>query len=80
MQYAGVAASLCFYADQAEALAVLAVLALGTLGQLLGNPGLLGVLLFPALMLLAAMFFTSLYFSYRDSFELEPPAPAQDAA
>jgi hypothetical protein len=60
--------------------AVLAVLALGTLGQLLGNPGLLGVLLFPALMLLAAMFFTSLYFSYRDSFELEPPAPAQDPA
>jgi hypothetical protein len=31
-------------------------------------------------MLLAAMFFTSLYFSYRDSFELEPPAPAQDPA
>ncbi|MFZ2123049.1 MAG: BPSS1780 family membrane protein [Rhodoferax sp.] len=59
---------------------VLAVLALGTLGKLLGNPGLLGVLLFPALMLLASMFFTSLYFSYRDSFELEPPAPAQDAA
>jgi hypothetical protein len=33
-------------------------------------------LLFPALMLLASMFFTSLYFTYRDSFELEAPAQA----
>jgi hypothetical protein len=59
---------------------VVAVLALGTLGSVLGNPAMLGVMLFPALMLLASMFFTSLYFTYRDSFELETPLPAPDAA
>ena len=52
---------------------VVAILVIGTLGTLLGNPALSGILLFPALMLLASMFFTSLYFTYRDSFELEPP-------
>ena len=50
---------------------VIAMLAIGALGSLLGNPALLGMLLFPVLMLLASMFFTSLYFTYRDSFELE---------
>ena len=50
---------------------VVAVLAIGTLGNSTDNPGLSSMLLFPALMLLASMFFTSLYFSYRDSFELE---------
>ncbi len=55
---------------------VVAVLIIGTIGNATGNPGLSGVLLFPALMLLASMFFTSLYFSYRDSFELEPTEQA----
>ncbi|PKO61480.1 MAG: hypothetical protein CVU24_08440 [Betaproteobacteria bacterium HGW-Betaproteobacteria-18] len=55
---------------------VVAILAIGTLGNVMGNPGLSGMLLFPALMLLASMFFTSLYFTYRDSFELEPPSQA----
>ncbi len=50
---------------------VVAMLTIGALGSLLGNPALLGMLLFPVLMLLASMFFTSLYFTYRDSFELE---------
>ncbi|MCF8160249.1 MAG: hypothetical protein K9J76_06080 [Polaromonas sp.] len=58
---------------------VVAVLGIGTLGNLLGNPALLGMMLFPVLMLLASMFFTSLYFSYRDSFEPEVPPPGQDA-
>lgn len=43
-------------------------------GALLGMPGLAGDLLFPALLLLAAMFFTSLYFTFRDSFEPAPEA------
>jgi hypothetical protein len=58
---------------------VAAVLAVITVSGLLDNPDLVGVILFPALMLMASMFFTSLYFSYRDCFSLdsvtaEPPA------
>jgi len=53
---------------------VVVVLAIGAVGILLGNPTAASMMLFPALMLLAAMFFTSLYFTYRDSFEFEPLA------
>ncbi|MDI1244922.1 MAG: BPSS1780 family membrane protein [Rhodoferax sp.] len=59
---------------------VVAVLVIGVLGNVMGNPGLSSVLLFPALMLLASMFFTSLYFTYRDSFELEAAAETIDPA
>jgi hypothetical protein len=54
---------------------VTTVLLLTTLSTLLDSPSLAGTLLFPALMLIAAMFFTSLYFTFRDSFEApaEPP-------
>ena len=38
------------------------------LATVLGLPGLMGTLMFPAIMLLAAMFFTSIYFTFRDSF------------
>ncbi|MFZ4481391.1 MAG: BPSS1780 family membrane protein [Rhodoferax sp.] len=51
------------------AVLVLTVVAVTTIGSLLGNPGLAGDLLFPALLLLATMFFTSLYFTFRDTFE-----------
>ncbi len=56
-------------------LLVLLVISITTVGALSGNPGLAGDLLFPLLMLVASMFFTSLYFTFRDSFE---PAPASD--
>ena len=56
---------------------VIAMLAIGMLGNLLGSPTFMGMALFPVLMLLASMFFTSLYFSYRDSFELEAADQAQ---
>ncbi len=56
------------------AVMVLMVLAITTISSLFGNPGLAGTLLFPALMLVAAMFFTSLYFTFRDSFEADTPA------
>ena len=49
---------------------VLTVLGVTTLSTLLDSPNLAGTLLFPALLLVASMFFTSLYFTYRDSFEL----------
>ncbi|MDD2925229.1 BPSS1780 family membrane protein [Rhodoferax sp.] len=50
------------------------VLLLSTLSALLNSPDLAGTLLFPALLLVATMFFTSLYFTYRDSFEMPPEA------
>ena len=50
---------------------VVAILVVGTLGSLFGTAAISGTLLFPALMLLASMFFTSLYFTYRDSFEID---------
>jgi hypothetical protein len=53
---------------------VATVLLLTTLSGLLDTPNLAGTLLFPTLMLIAAMFFTSLYFTYRDSFQ----APADN--
>ena len=50
---------------------VLTVVIITTLSALLGSPGLAGDILFPVLLLMASMFFTSLYFTFRDSFE--PP-------
>lgn len=38
------------------------------LALLLGQPGLLGTIMFPTALLLAAMFFSSIYFSFSDSF------------
>jgi hypothetical protein len=40
----------------------------------LGAPALMATLMFPAAMLLAAMFFTSIWFSFRDSFVADEPA------
>jgi len=42
----------------------------------LGQPGLINALMYPTAMLLAAMFFSSFYFTFRDSFvaDDEPPA------
>lgn len=53
-------------------LAVLIGMVVGvtTIAALLGNTALAGELLFPALLLMASMFFTSLYFTFRDSFVL----------
>ena len=52
---------------------VLAIIVITTVGSLAGNPGLAGDILFPLLMLMASMFFTSLYFTFRDCFEGDPP-------
>jgi hypothetical protein len=37
---------------------------------LLGQPELMGVLMLPTIMLLGSMFFTSIYFTFRDSFAM----------
>ena len=55
------------------AIMVMMVLVLTFLSSLLGSPSLAGTLLFPGLMLVASMFFTSLYFTFRDSFESDTP-------
>ena len=61
------------------ALLVLVLVVVITLGVLLGNPSLAGDLMFPILLLMASMFFTSLYFTFRDSFEPPPMADAPAA-
>lgn len=43
-----------------------------TIAALLGSADLVTALLFPLAMLMAAMFFTSIYFTFRDSFEIPP--------
>jgi hypothetical protein len=47
---------------------VLVLFTITMLSSLLGNPGMAGDMLFPALLMMASMFFTSLYFTYRDCF------------
>ncbi len=51
------------------------VFTVASVAALLGNPAIAGELLFPVLMLMVSMFFTSLYFTFRDSF-----GPPEDAA
>lgn len=43
-----------------------------TIAALLGSADVVAALLFPLAMLMAAMFFTSIYFTFRDSFEVPP--------
>jgi hypothetical protein len=43
-----------------------------SIAALLGNPEVVTAIMFPASMLLAAMFFTSIYYSFRDCFEESP--------
>ncbi len=50
-----------------------------TVAALVGNVNLIAVTMFPVAMLMAAMFFTSIYFTFRDSFEL-PPDESTEAA
>lgn len=56
------------------AVMVSVVLVVSMLAALTGNAALAGNLLFPALMIVVSMFFTSLYFTFRDSFELAEAA------
>lgn len=44
---------------------------------LLGQPGLMNTLMFPTAMLLAAMFFTSIWFTFSDCFVADAPATPQ---
>jgi len=53
---------------------VLALLLVTSLAALLGNPGIATTLMFPALALVASMFFTSLFFTFRDCFSTSTDA------
>ena len=55
------------------AVLVVVILVVTTVAALVGSAELAGTLLFPAMMLMVSMFFTSLYFTFRDSFELTEP-------
>lgn len=50
-------------------------LVVSLIAALLGKPGFAGVAIFPAAMLMVSMFFTSLYFTFKDSFVDETSAP-----
>jgi hypothetical protein len=50
----------------------------GLVEMVTGNPSVAALVLLPLLLLITPMFFTSLYFTFRDSFVAdEPPAPQQ---
>ena len=51
---------------------VMAMLIVGIAAAVLGNPGFAGLAMFPIALVFFAMFFTSIYFTFRDSFEATP--------
>jgi hypothetical protein len=61
-------------------------MAFGLIGGLIGGPSMARAIMMPTALLLAAMFSTSMYFTFRDSFvataeaEAQTPAPASDAS
>jgi hypothetical protein len=70
----------CFsaYGPAGKILALLLVvgLAVTLLATLLGSPEFAAVAMFPTVLVLVSMFFSSLYFTFRDSFAVDPePAP-----
>ena len=54
---------------------VLAASIVALIASLLGNPMLATVAMFPVALVIVAMFFTSVYFTFRDSFVAEPDPP-----
>ena len=54
------------------AVAVALVTLVTLIAASLGGPDLVGTLMFPSVLLLVAMFFTSMYFTFRDSFDEGP--------
>jgi hypothetical protein len=56
-----------------------AVLVVTLVAVVLGNPAFAALAMFPVALLIMAMFFTSLYFTFRDSFD-EPAEPSPDTA
>jgi len=59
---------------------VMIVVSVMTVGGLLGNPSLAGDVLFPVMLIMATMFFTSLYFTFCDTFGPPPDAAPTEQA
>ena len=57
---------------------MLAAFVVSLIATLLGNPMMATVVMFPVALVIVAMFFTSVYFTFRDSF-LPPPDDAVPA-
>ena len=56
-------------------------LLMSLLGALLGGASVLGLIMYPMVLFMASMFHTSIYFTFRDSFDTgEPPEPAEPTA
>ena len=51
---------------------LVAMMVVGVLAALLGSPAFAGLAIFPIALVFFAMFFTSIYFTFRDSFEATP--------
>jgi len=51
---------------------ILAAVVVSLIASLLGNPMIATVVMFPVALVIVAMFFTSIYFTFRDSFEASP--------
>jgi hypothetical protein len=66
------------------ALTLFAGMLVSLVGGLVGNPAVAGALMLPVVLTVAAMFFSSLFFTFRDCFittpEAPPSDPGQDAA
>ncbi len=71
--------AMLFYALGWVGVFMLGGLLISLLGALLGGARVLGFILYPAVLLMAAMFHTSIYFTFRDSF-LPDDAPALPTA
>jgi hypothetical protein len=59
---------------------VVAGLVMSLLSSVLGGAQTMGFLMYPAVLLMASMFHTSIYFTYRDSFIADGDAPIEDSA
>ncbi len=57
---------------------VLAAIAVTIIATLLGNPAVAAMAMFPVALVIVAMFFTSIYFTFRDSFAAEPSLPVNE--
>ena len=51
-------------------LAMATGIVVAVVGGLLGDAGMVGAIMMPTMMLIAAMFFTSQYFTFTDSFDI----------
>ena len=61
--------ALLFYALAWLGVFLLAALLISVIGGAIGGAGLLQLILYPTVMLLASMFYASVYFSFKDSFD-----------